>query len=270
MAHIIPISTVPANPLGVHTKVVSPHDNAPPVSPAFAGPASRQSGGVTKAEPEEIKLLKHIEHMWFIPENNGVQIDDSANQIRGASAASENSFTTCDHKMKMGEFFVKHGYDFESNPVQKGLTSQRAATLREKFGRNIAPGTPKGNMICRCVRDGRLISLKSSKLVPGDLLLLNGRAVVPADCRIIAVQGSPKNCAPDLTGDTEMYEKGIECDDDSVVKTSNMVLATSRMIGGFVAVIVVSTGQRTVAAHVENVDEDDVKGNALMQCCIIS
>jgi magnesium-transporting ATPase (P-type) len=175
----------------------------------------------------------------------------------------------------MGEFLVKQGYDFEEMPLQKGLPIDEAHRRMAQQGPNVGLGAPNPKMVCRCVRGGQLISLRSKELVPGDLILLDGRAVVPADARIVSVLTGkgvkpPRNVASRITGEVDFLDKGPEPDGASIYEAQNILLATSKMVGGNCAAVVISTGSDTVAAHVNAVDDEDVRGGFVQNCCVVA
>jgi P-type Ca2+ transporter type 2C len=61
---------------------------------------------------------------------------------------------------------------------------------------------------CAVLRDGRVMDVEASSLVPGDVILLSGGDRVPADVRLVeAVELAIDESA--LTGETEPAEKGV-------------------------------------------------------------
>jgi Ca2+-transporting ATPase len=106
----------------------------------------------------------------------------------------------------------------------------------------------------RVRRDGQEREISSTKLVPGDVLLLEAGNVVPADCRILESK-SLETLEATLTGESEPVRKISD-----VVEQPALVLADRRNMayqGTFVtsgncAAIVTETGMRTELGRIAN------------------
>ena len=101
--------------------------------------------------------------------------------------------------------------------------------------------------VLRAMRDGKLVTLKSNALVPGDVIHLEAGQTVPADARLFEVQGL-KVQESALTGESEPIEKHnavIESATLPIGDRKNMVWMGSMVTFGRAQALVVSTGQRT-------------------------
>ena len=108
-------------------------------------------------------------------------------------------------------------------------------------------------------RDGKITSLESSQLVPGDIIILNEGDKVPADARLISGSSVRINEAM-LTGESSPVEKNVNTLDGEkeVYEQSNMLFQGSFVVAGAVMAVVVGTGNQTefgqLAALTKNED----------------
>lgn len=96
-------------------------------------------------------------------------------------------------------------------------------------------------------RDGKLVQVESSKVVPGDIVILEAGCFVPADCRLFKSYNL-KVEESSLTGETNAVLK----DADVILKPNaqigdmvNMVFATTIVTNGYAEAIVTETGMNT-------------------------
>ena len=110
-------------------------------------------------------------------------------------------------------------------------------------------------------RDGKITSLESSQLVPGDIIVLNEGDKVPADARLI-VGSNVRIDEAMLTGESSPVAKNIDAlsGEKEIYEQSNMLFQGSFVVAGIVTAVVISTGNKTefgqLAALTKN---DDVK-----------
>ena len=103
----------------------------------------------------------------------------------------------------------------------------------------------------KVIRDGKQISLHSSELVPGDIVLLEAGDSVPADCRILE-SASMKIEEAALTGESVPVEKhanaielAADADDVPLGDRKNMCYMGSTVVYGRGRAVVVGTGMET-------------------------
>lgn len=103
----------------------------------------------------------------------------------------------------------------------------------------------------KVIRDGKLVQLPSSELVPGDVVLLEAGDSVPADCRVIE-SASMKIEEAALTGESVPVEKHAEqitlaadADDVPLGDRKNMCYMGSTVVYGRGRAVVVGTGMKT-------------------------
>ena len=97
------------------------------------------------------------------------------------------------------------------------------------------------------VRDGKNIEIYSSKIVPGDILVLNAGDLVPADARIIESKDLYSNQSS-LTGESFPAEKisdKIRSSLNDINGLSNFVFAGTSIVTGTALAVVVKTGFST-------------------------
>ncbi|WP_085831050.1 cation-translocating P-type ATPase [Collinsella vaginalis] len=103
----------------------------------------------------------------------------------------------------------------------------------------------------KVIRDGKLVHLPSSELVPGDVILLEAGDSVPADCRVLE-SASMKIEEAALTGESVPVEKhadaitlAADADDVPLGDRRNMVYMGSVVVYGRGRAVVVGTGMQT-------------------------
>jgi len=95
-------------------------------------------------------------------------------------------------------------------------------------------------------RDGTERTIPATELVPGDVLVLSGGDVVPADARLVEEQSLEVDEAP-LTGESVPVEKGIEAlpAETPLAERDNMVFKGTSVTRGSATALVVGTGMDT-------------------------
>ena len=109
------------------------------------------------------------------------------------------------------------------------------------------------------LRDRRRREVSTATLVPGDVILVRGGDIVPADARVLAARGLACDEAP-LTGESEPQAK----DAASVPRAtplgdrSDMLWAGTTVVNGSGRALVVATGRATELARVRQLVEESV------------
>lgn len=101
----------------------------------------------------------------------------------------------------------------------------------------------------RVVREGQSVTIPSSNVVPGDLMILEAGSLVPADGRLLEVYGLTVN-ESSLTGESLSAEKHTGCLRTEGERLSpgdqvNMVFSGSLVTSGRAAAVVTATGMDT-------------------------
>lgn len=96
------------------------------------------------------------------------------------------------------------------------------------------------------LRDNKTISLESSELVPGDVIILSEGEKIPADCRIIGAS-SLRVDESQLTGESEPISKNTDAikGDKEVYEQTNMLFQGSFVVAGEARALVAKTGNTT-------------------------
>ena len=96
------------------------------------------------------------------------------------------------------------------------------------------------------IRGGKITTIESNLLVPGDVMLLNEGEKVPADARIIKVAALRVD-ESQLTGESEPISKQIKSltTDKEVYERSNMLFQGSFIVSGEAVSIITATGNNT-------------------------
>ena len=97
----------------------------------------------------------------------------------------------------------------------------------------------------QALRDGSIVELLASDLVPGDIVLLAEGDFVPADCRLIEALALRVNTAT-VTGESKPMARNTEPSaEDSPVYARNVLLAGTSVVSGQARAVVYATGMRT-------------------------
>lgn len=103
---------------------------------------------------------------------------------------------------------------------------------------------------CRVLRDGAVREEPVARLVPGDIILLAGGDIVPADCRLLAANGLRANMAA-VTGEAEAVLKDAQPSaEHELVDAANILLAGTVVTAGEGTAVVFATGRHTVFGEI--------------------
>lgn len=104
----------------------------------------------------------------------------------------------------------------------------------------------KTNDRTNVMRDGAVVQLDTTQLVPGDVIVLDEGEKVPADCRLLET-ASLRVDESQLTGESMPINKQTEpiAEDRELYERTNMVYQGSFIIGGQATALVVGTGNAT-------------------------
>ncbi|MCP9200166.1 cation-transporting P-type ATPase [Gramella sp. GC03-9] len=118
----------------------------------------------------------------------------------------------------------------------------------------------------RIIRNGQEISLPSSQVVPGDILLIKEGEVIPADARIIDQQSLLVKESM-LTGESDEVVKngGILSGEVRITDQSNMVFNGTMVSRGNAKVIVCLTGDKTAIGEISEISRSARKKRAPLQ-----
>ena len=106
--------------------------------------------------------------------------------------------------------------------------------------------------VAKVKRSGRMIVVKSSEIVPGDIIELEAGNYVPADCRLINSHNL-KIEESSLTGETVpmLKEAGsILAENTALGDMTNMAFATTIVVNGHAEAIVTETGMHTKVGQI--------------------
>ncbi len=128
------------------------------------------------------------------------------------------------------------------------------------------------------VRGGKVISLESNYLVPGDILMLNEGEKIPADARVIRATELRVD-ESQLTGESEPITKKIEAlkEEKEIYERTNMLFQGSFLVSGEAVAVVTGTGNNTefgklagLAGHVSSKSPVQAKIDKLLSQVIVA
>ncbi len=100
---------------------------------------------------------------------------------------------------------------------------------------------------CVVIRNGKEVELPMVEIVPGDLVVLQAGAIIPADLRLVSTKDFFIGQSA-LTGESMPVEKNAapsDLADKGIIELSNACFQGSNVISGTARAIVVNTGNRT-------------------------
>lgn len=102
------------------------------------------------------------------------------------------------------------------------------------------------------LRNGQPVETRLEKIVPGDVVLLNAGALVPADCRLLDAKDFFVNQSL-LTGETFPVEKragGLANATEELADADNAVFMGTSVVSGMATAVVCRTGEQTALGNI--------------------
>ncbi len=119
----------------------------------------------------------------------------------------------------------------------------------------------------RVRRDGRVTTISSHELVPGDIVELEAGDLVPADCRILEAYSLRSNESA-LTGESLPTEKMVEGEFEDITplaERTNMLYASCGITAGRAVAVVVATGMQSEMGHIASLLEGEQDNDTPLQ-----
>lgn len=117
----------------------------------------------------------------------------------------------------------------------------------------------------QALRDGAIVDILVSELVPGDIVLLEEGNFVPADCRLIEAFGLRVNSAT-VTGESLPQARNLDISkESSPVYAKNVVLAGTSVVSGQARALVYATGMHTEFGKIAHLTQTAGKTSSPLQ-----
>lgn len=116
-------------------------------------------------------------------------------------------------------------------------------------------------MHAKVIRDGERKFIPSSQLVIGDLIDMNSGEIVPADVRLIDVNGFSIDMSA-ITGEAKSQSRTIYYTNENPLKTKNLAFSSCKINEGSAKGIVVAIGNHTVIGKIAGLVKTLVKEEA--------
>ncbi len=111
----------------------------------------------------------------------------------------------------------------------------------------------------RVRRDGKVTTISSHELVPGDIVELEAGDLVPADCRILEAYSLRSNESA-LTGESLPTEKMVDGEFEDITplaERTNMLYASCGITAGRAVAVVVATGMQSEMGHIATLLDEE-------------
>ena len=138
------------------------------------------------------------------------------------------------------------------NAIMGLIQEEKAEKSLEALKKMSAPNA-------KVIRDGKIEEIESSKVVPGDIIILETGNYVPADCRLVN-SFNLKAEESALTGETVPSKKdaNIILNQNTLAgDLSNMAFATTVVVNGHAEAVVVETGMNTKVGKIAGMIIED-------------
>lgn len=114
-----------------------------------------------------------------------------------------------------------------------------------------------GTVAAKVLRNGRIQEIKAGRIVPGDILIVEGGDVITADCRLIEASKLQTDESA-LTGESLPVSKRIDplAVDTPLMERVNMLFKGTAATRGSGRGVVVATGMRTELGHISALVEE--------------
>lgn len=109
----------------------------------------------------------------------------------------------------------------------------------------------------KCYRDGKLVTIEASRLVPEDVIEIEAGDRIPADCVLLRASGFYADEAM-LTGESEAVEKAVEntSDTDNSLNKKNIIYCGTSAVKGTCKARVIATGRSTQMGRISDMLAD--------------
>ena len=109
-------------------------------------------------------------------------------------------------------------------------------------------------------REGHAQDIDAEALVPGDIVLLEQGANIPADCRLIEAYAARVNNA-NVTGEAAPQPRGCEpSDEELLIRAGNILLAGTSLVAGRGKAVVFATGMHTEFGRIAHLTQTAGEG----------
>ncbi len=102
----------------------------------------------------------------------------------------------------------------------------------------------------KVIRDGKVTAIESEVLCRGDIILLEGGDLVPADCRIVECSDNMVVDNATLTGESEPQKRSPTCTHDDPMETQNLLFFGTSIPEGSCKALVCRTGDDTLMGKI--------------------
>ncbi|RCI05193.1 hypothetical protein CU098_001984 [Rhizopus stolonifer] len=119
------------------------------------------------------------------------------------------------------------------------------------------------------LRDGKIVTIDASSLVPGDVVHIRMGNKIPADLRLIRVSDDLKFDRSVLTGESEAIPGTVDATDDNVLESHNVAMMGTHCLNGSAVGVVVSTGDNTLMGKIARLSLSDPNVRTTLQVEIL-
>ncbi|CAO3641027.1 unnamed protein product [Mucor fragilis] len=119
------------------------------------------------------------------------------------------------------------------------------------------------------MRDGQIVTIDASHLVPGDVVHIKMGNKIPADLRLVQVSDDLKFDRSVLTGESDAIPGTVDATDDNVLESHNVAMMGTHCLNGSAVGVVVSIGDNTLMGKIARLSLSDPNTRTTLQVEIL-
>jgi sodium/potassium-transporting ATPase subunit alpha len=119
------------------------------------------------------------------------------------------------------------------------------------------------------MRDGKIVTIDATHLVPGDVVHVKMGNKIPADLRLVEVSDDLKFDRSVLTGESDAIPGTVDATDDNVLESHNVAMMGTHCLNGSAIGVVVSIGDNTLMGKIACLSLSDPNVRTTLQVEIL-
>ncbi|KAF1801111.1 hypothetical protein FB192DRAFT_1429110 [Mucor lusitanicus] len=119
------------------------------------------------------------------------------------------------------------------------------------------------------MRDGQIVTIDASHLVPGDVVHVKMGNKIPADLRLVQVSDDLKFDRSVLTGESDAIPGTVDATDDNVLESHNVAMMGTHCLNGSAVGVVVAIGDNTLMGKIARLSLSDPNTRTTLQVEIL-
>jgi sodium/potassium-transporting ATPase subunit alpha len=115
------------------------------------------------------------------------------------------------------------------------------------------------------MRDGKIVTVDATHLVPGDVVHIKMGNKIPADLRLVQVSDDLKFDRSVLTGESDAIPGTVDATEDNVLESHNVAMMGTHCLNGSAVGVVVNIGDHTLMGRIARLSLSDNNARTTLQ-----